>query len=225
MAVVRSILIGMIVAILGFAAALGVGYPAGAKPAKGHHTQCAKAGKSKAKRGKSRRKCKKAPKTTHGQKSRGQHAALPAVPLPAAPTPATPTPAPAPPTTTAPPPPTPPTPTATPPPPEAPPEVASAMLTVYAYTLGGSFGRHLVEGELVRITRLGAGEEALGTIETDEYIVHVVPGRYKVTAGGGFESASTQVEVTAGQELVVTLYIPTLYIPPPPRQTEEKGAR
>ena len=96
------------------------------------------------------------------------------------------------------------------------------MLTVYAYTLDGSFGRHLVEGELVRITRLGAGEEILGTIETHEYVVHVVPGRYNVTAGGGFESASTQVEVTAGQELVVTLYIPTVFISaPPPHQTEE----
>ena len=121
--------------------------------------------------------------------------------------------------------PTPPRPTVTQPPPEAPTEVASAMLTVYAYTLDGSFGRHLVEGELVRITRLGVGEEALGTIETHEYIVHVVPGRYKVTAGGGLESASTEVEVTAGQELIVTLYIPTLYIPAPPRQTEEKAAR
>jgi hypothetical protein len=63
MAVVRRALIGTIVAIFGVAVALGVVYPAGAKPAKGHPAQCAsKTAKAKVKRGDRRAKCKKAKK-------------------------------------------------------------------------------------------------------------------------------------------------------------------
>jgi hypothetical protein len=53
---------GTIVAIFGIAAALGAGYPAGAKPDGKHHSQCAKASESEAKRSKLRARCKKAAK-------------------------------------------------------------------------------------------------------------------------------------------------------------------
>lgn len=55
----RRVLIGTTVAIFGIAAALGVGYPAGAKSARSHHAQCAKAANSRAKKVKRGAKCKK----------------------------------------------------------------------------------------------------------------------------------------------------------------------
>lgn len=61
----RRLSIGVIVAIFGIAAALSVGYPAGAKPAKADHPRCTKAGKSKAKRAKRRTKCNKTSKESH----------------------------------------------------------------------------------------------------------------------------------------------------------------
>jgi hypothetical protein len=64
-AVVRRTWIGIIVAIFGIAAALGVVYPAGAKPPKGHHGRCASK-LSKAKHIKRRAKCKKVRKSRRG---------------------------------------------------------------------------------------------------------------------------------------------------------------
>ena len=56
----RAALIGVIVGIFGIPAALAVGYPAGAKVARSHHTRCApESSKSTAKSAKRRRKCRK----------------------------------------------------------------------------------------------------------------------------------------------------------------------
>lgn len=63
----RGALIGVMVGILGITAALAVGYPAGAKPAKGHHALCA----SKAKSAKRHAKCKKARKISRRPASNG----------------------------------------------------------------------------------------------------------------------------------------------------------
>ena len=64
----RRTLIGAIVAIFGIGAAFSVGYPAGARSAKGHHAGCAsKSSKSKAKQAKRRAKCKKRRGAPHGQ--------------------------------------------------------------------------------------------------------------------------------------------------------------
>jgi hypothetical protein len=88
---VRTTSIGMIVAISGIAAALSVGYPAGAKPAQGHHAQCAsKTSKSRAKQVKRRAKCKKPRNSAHGNRRVAQNVG----PLVTAPSPTTTAPAP-----------------------------------------------------------------------------------------------------------------------------------
>lgn len=91
----RRALVGAIVAVVGIAATLGVTYPAGAKSAKGRHALCAKASRSKATQAKRRAKCKKAKRTTDGQKVLGQrlgsHVASPAAAPAVAPTPTAPT--------------------------------------------------------------------------------------------------------------------------------------
>ena len=95
----RRVSIGTMAAIFGIAAALGVGYAAGAKPLKGHHAQC-RSRSFKAKRAKRRAKCRKASKIPHA-KTAPRHSGSPAEPESTAPAVAPP---PAVPATTAPPP-------------------------------------------------------------------------------------------------------------------------
>lgn len=59
----RRALIGVIVGIVGIAAALGLSYPAGAKSAKSHHAHCVKVAESKGGHAKRGAKCKKARRT------------------------------------------------------------------------------------------------------------------------------------------------------------------
>lgn len=213
---VRRALIGAIVATFGIAAPLGVGYPAGAKPAKGHHTHCAGAAKSKAKHAKRHAECKKAQKHPHGTTLHARHSVSPAAPQPATPTLTTPadtTPPPTAPTVSTPasaiPPPTTPAPTV-PTTPAPPPEAPSATLAVEVEGCGGPppGGCEALKNP-VRVTRIGS-EDGASIIETSEHAFRVVPGLYEVTVEAGSASQSKQVEVSAGPETVVSFLIEEL---------------
>lgn len=225
-------MIGAIVAIFGIGAALGLGYPAAAKSAKGHHAQCAKAAKSKAKQAKRRAKCKKPKRTAHGHTRVAQKVGRPAsattppadsAPAVTAPTttpspttpPAATTPTATPPTTTTPT-------TTTPAPPGRGPagveEAPSATLIIHVWVIPPGpaqiFERHpelgppcnpcaVVEDEK-RIKRIGLYSSPV--IETREDTVHVAPGAYEIWVAplAPDEQSTKSVEVSAGQELEVT---------------------
>jgi hypothetical protein len=62
------------------------------------------------------------------------------------------------------------------------------------------------ESQPLRITRLGPGGEDLSSVETENHTVHLAPGRYEIGAAEAHsESRPTQVIVSAGQELAITL--------------------
>lgn len=72
-------------------------------------------------------------------------------------------------------------------------------------------GTRELTSQPLRITRLGAGGEALSSLETHEHTVHVAPGLYEIAVlgdnGGAF--TATKVTVSADQELEVTLEVDT----------------
>lgn len=213
---VRRALIGAIVATFGIAAPLGIGDPAGAKPAKAHHTRCAGAARSKAEKAKRHAECRKAKKHPHGTPLSARHSVSPAAPQPASPTLTTPTDTTPPPTTptvgtpaNAAPQPTTPAPIA-PTTPAPPPEVPSATLAVEVEGCGGPppGGCEPLKNP-VRVTRIGS-EDGDSIIETSEHAFRVVPGLYEVTVEAGSASQSKQVEVSAGPETVVSFLIEEL---------------
>ena len=98
----RRFVIGTIVAIFGIGAALGVGYPAGAKSATGHHAWCANAARSTAKQAKPSSQVQKAqedracsdPRRSEGRPPRASDEAAHRTALPLRPCPRQPGPSP-----------------------------------------------------------------------------------------------------------------------------------
>ena len=89
-----------------------------------------------------------------------------------------------------------------------------ATLIVHVYGYGGPAGgrsrgpggSHVLEGERLRIVKLGASGASLNSVETSKHRVRLTPGRYEVTAEtGGPSSQSTKVVVRAGETREVTI--------------------
>jgi hypothetical protein len=207
MSVVRRGLIGVLVAIFGIAASLGVGYPAGARSAKRHDARCAKAAWSKPKLPRRRAKCKKPRATT-----------------PRSTTPTTTAPATRPPPQAL---------SATlivhvssvythpvggPGHPGAPncAELIRAEPPERDVTYecrGNERGEELTTkrsevSELLVVTCIGAGGEALSSLETFAHTIHVAPGRYRIAREGlpkGYNGRDPQVTVSEGQTAEVSL--------------------
>lgn len=171
----RRALIGIILAILGVAALPAASHSTAARANK-HGGRCAKASRSKSRHAKRRAKCQK-------------------------------------------------------PKPRRTPEALSATLVIHLYSEGAIpvpgcaelppakrpeergevecrgnvlWERRQEEGP-VRITRLGASGEAVGSLVTAERTVHVAPGVYEVTSTGGTRSTPQKVTVRAGQTLEVAV--------------------
>jgi hypothetical protein len=206
----------MVVAIFGIAAALGIGYPAGAKSTKGRHAHCAEAAKSKARHAKRRPKCKK-PKPMR----RGTGGNAPAGPTVTAPTKTLPV--------------------EVHPPGSAPVSLA-ATLVVRVYGVGTLSLRHgadcaeeglqegvrtkrpsggeweckgheltswiPIEGVPLVITRLGVGGAGPSTFETSNHTVQVAPGLYEIALNDPHQIyKKPQVTVSEGQTVEVSLEI------------------